>query len=383
MRKTLIHWAVVVWAVLMVLAAVVWLTFPGDFDSMVGILFAAICSVLVGAILTLKVPSNSVGPLALIAGSAWVLYLFGNGYGIASLESTGPGLAGAYFFAWLGAWTGALLSMGVTTLLLVFPTGRPVGWWRLLIVFPIVGAVSTVVGAVVLWGLPISTLVTQELVSQAEGYELVDAGFIIGLAFVIPATVSVVARYRRAGSVERQQMKWLLAATSILAIAYLVGAFSDDSNEAAWWVVSLALAAIPIAILIAVLRYRLYEIDRLLSRTVSYVVVIGVLAGVYVLALTAMTNFLPSDSSLSVAVSTLAVAALFNPLRRRVQAWVERRFNRSRYDAQKVMEGFSGSLRQALDPDTVVRGWVGVVSDTMQPESISVWVRNDFGTMER
>ena len=129
----------------------------------------------------------------------------------------------------------------------------------------------------------------------------------------------------------------------------------------------LAVAAIPISILFAVLRYRLYDIDRILSRTVSYVIVIGVLAGVYLLGLTAMTNFLPSDSSLSVAASTLAVAALFNPLRRRVQAGVERRFNRSRYDAQQVMERFSGSLRQDLDPDTVVTGWVGVVSETMQP----------------
>ena len=182
---------------------------------------------------------------------------------------------------------------------------------------------------------------------------------------------------------ERQQIKWLLAATSLLAVAYVAGAMSDDSNEAVWWVVSLGMAAIPISILFAVLRYRLYDIDRILSRTVSYVIVIGLLAGVYLLGLTAMTNFLPSDSSLSVAASTLAVAALFNPLRRRVQAGVERRFNRSRYDAQQVMERFSGSLRQDVDPETVVGGWVDVVSETMHPTSISVWVRNDFGTMER
>ncbi len=180
----------------------------------------------------------------------------------------------------------------------------------------------------------------------------------MGSCSVIPATLSVVARFGRAGSVERQQIKWLLAATSLLAVAYLVGAMSDDSNDAVWWVVSIAVAAIPISILFAVLRYRLYDIDRILSRTVSYVIVIGLLAGVYLLGLTAMTNFLPSDSSLSVAASTLAVAALFNPLRRRVQAGVERRFNRSRYDAQQVMERFSGSLRQDVDPDTVVRaGW--------------------------
>jgi hypothetical protein len=374
--------AIALWAALMVVAAAAWLTFAVEIDSMVGVLFASICSVVVGAILTVKVPSNSVGSLTLLAGSAWVLYLFGRGYASLSLESVEP-LPLAYFFGWLGTWTGALFLIGVSLVILCFPTGKPVGWWRLVGLGPLVGAASTVIGAGLLWGLPLETLADAELLSPTRWYPLVDAGFVLGFVSVIPATLSVVARFRRAGSVERQQIKWLLAATSLLAVAYVVGAMSDDSNEAVWWVVSSAVAAIPISILFAVLRYRLYDIDRILSRTVSYVVVIGVLAGVYLLALTAMTNFLPSNSSLSVAASTLAVAALFNPLRRRVQAWVERRFNRSRYDAQQVMDEFSGSLRQDVDPETVVGGWVDVVSETMHPTSISVWVRNDFGTMER
>jgi len=382
MTSRLLKTAVVLWAGLMVGAAIAWLTVTWNLDSMTGVLFAAVCSVVVGAILVVKVPSNAIGLLALLAGSAWVLYLFGRGYAALSLES-GESLPFAYLFGWLGSWTGALFLNGVSLLVLCFPTGKPIGWWRVIGLAPIVGAALTVVGAALLWGLPLETLVVDELVSVSRWYPLVDAGFIIGFVSIIPATLSVVARYRRAASVERQQIKWLLAATSLLAIAYLVGANSDDSNETVWWVISLAVAAIPISILFAVLRYRLYDIDRILSRTVSYVVVIAVLAGVYLLALTAMTNFLPSDSSLSVAASTLAVAALFNPLRRRVQAWVERRFNRSRYDAQQVMERFSGSLRQDLDPDTVVTGWVGVVSETMQPASAAAWIRNDFGTMER
>ena len=374
--------AITIWAVLMVAAAVSWLTFAAEIDSMVGVLFAAVCSVIVGAILAVKVPSNSVGLLSLLAGSSWVLYLFGRGYATLSVES-GDSLPLAYFFGWLGSWTGAFFLIGVSLLILCFPTGKPVGWWRIFGLAPVLGAVSTVIGAVLLWGLPLQTLVDDEVVSLSRWYPFVDAGFIIGFVSVIPATLSVVARYRRSRSVERQQIKWLLAVTSILAIAYLVGANSDDSSEAVWWVISFAVAAIPISILFAVLRYRLYDIDRILSRTVSYVVIIGLLAGVYVLGLTAMTNFLPSDSSLSVAASTLAVAALFNPLRRSVQAWVERRFNRSRFDAQQVMERFSGSLRQDLDPDAVVTGWVGVVSETMQPVSAAVWIRNDFGTMKR
>ncbi len=374
--------AIALWVLLMIGAAIAWLTFPMDIDSMVGILFASVCSVVVGAILTIKVPSNAIGALSLAAGSAWVLYLFGRGYATLSLES-GNSLPLAYFFGWLGAWTGALFLIGVSLVILCFPTGKPVGWWRVIGLGPLIGAVSTVIGAGLLWGQPLEILVDSELLSPTRWYPLVDAGFIFGFVSVIPATLSVVARYRRAESVERQQIKWLLAATSLLAIAYLVGATSDDSNQAIWWIVSLGVAAIPISILFAVLRYRLYEIDRILSRTVSYVIVIALLGAVYALGLTALTAVLDAESPLAVAGSTLAAAALFTPLRRRVQAGVERRFNRSRYDAEQVMDQFSGSLRQDLDPDTVVEGWVGVVSETMHPTSISVWVRNDFGTVER
>lgn len=381
MTSRFLRVVIVLWVILMIGAAIAWLTFSVHIDATVGILFASVCSVVVGAILTIKVPSNAIGPLALIAGSAWVLYMFGSGYGAASLAAADR-MPLAYFFGWLGAWTGAFFPTGMAALILCFPTGRPVGWWRVIGLGPIVAALSILIGAVLLWGLPLAAL-DPDTVSQSQWYELVDAGFIIGFVSVIPATLSVVARYRRAVSVERQQIKWLLAATTLLAFAFIAGAFSDDSNETAWWVVSLALAAIPISILFAVLRYRLFEIDRILSRTVSYVIVIVLLGAVYALGLTALTAVLDAESPLAVAGSTLAAAALFTPLRRRVQAGVERRFNRSRYDAEQVMDHFSESLRQDLDPDTVVEGWVGVVSETMHPTSISVWVRNDFGTVER
>jgi hypothetical protein len=365
---------------LMVAASVAWVVLQTDIDSMTGVLFASVCSVVVGAILTVKVPGNVIGPLAMVAGSAFVLYLFGREYALLSLSSDSP-LPADYFLGWLGAWTGALFLLGVAAVILCFPTGRPLGWWRLFALGPVGGTLSTVVGAALLWGLPLETLVADELVSQTPWYPLVDAGFIAGFVSVIPATLSVVARYRKADEIERHQIKWLLAATSLLAIAYVAGAASDDSNEWVWWIVSLGVAAIPISILFAVLRYRLYEIDRIVSRTVSYVIVIGVLAAVYLAGLSLLSSLF-SESSLSVAASTLAAAALFTPVRRRVQAWVERRFNRSRYDAQQVIDGFSGSLRRDLDPDTLVRGWVNVVSETMQPETVSVWVRNDFGTRE-
>jgi hypothetical protein len=238
---------------------------------------------------------------------------------------------------------------------------------------PIVGALSSFLGAALLWGLPLTTLISADLLSQTGAYGLVDAGFILGFMSAIPATLSVIARFRRAGFVERQQIKWLLAATCVFAVAYMLGATSED--EWVWWVVSLAMAAIPLAILLAVLRYRLYEIDRIISRTVGYVLVIALLGAVYVAGAAALSSFLPDESPLAVAGSTLAVAAAFNPIRRRVQDWVDRRFNRSRYDARQVMDRFAGSLQGGVDSEEVVDGWVGVVSETMEPSSVGVWVR--------
>jgi len=372
-RRILVRSSLVLWSLLMVIAAAAWPMFPRTgVDATAGILVAALCSVLVGSVLSFKVPSNSVGRLALIAGSAGVVYFSGKEYAVASLGQ-GAGLRGAYILGWMGSWVGALFPIGVSLLIFVFPTGRPVGWWRALMAVPIIGALSSFLGAALLWGLPLTTLISADLLSQTRAYAFVDAGFILGFMSAIPATLSGIARFRRAGFVERQQIKWLLAATCVFAVAYIVGATSDD--EWVWWVVSVAMAAIPLAILLAVLRYRLYEIDRLISRTVAYVIVIALLGAVYVGGFAAMTSFLPAESPLAVAGSTLAVAALFNPVRRRVQDWVDRRFNRSRYDARQVMDRFAGSLQGGVDSEGLVNGWVSVVSETMEPSSVAVWVR--------
>ncbi len=384
--RSALHWAVGLWALLMTAAAIAWLVLSwGSIDSAAGVLAASVGAVVVGAILTVKVPSNSVGPLSLIAGSSWVIYLFGNAYAVASLGDQGP-FPSAYLLGWAGAWTGAFFAIGVSTMVLVFPTGKPFGWWRLMLIAPAAAALAIFIGAVSLWGLPLETLVNTDLVSEAPGYPLIDAAFIAGFVSAIPATLSVVARFRHAGFVERQQIKWLLAATSLFVLVYVTAVISDDSNEALWWVLSLALLAIPLAILFAVLRYGLYEIDRIVSRSVSYAIVVGLLAAVFFGTVTLLTSVLSSDSDLVTAAATLLVAGLFNPVRRKVQGWVDRRFNRSRYDAQKVMDGFVGSLQTEVDPDQVIEGWVSVVSSTMEPEAVGVWIspgsRNDFGTVE-
>ncbi|MGH8953149.1 MAG: hypothetical protein ACRDX9_17225 [Acidimicrobiia bacterium] len=366
---------IVLWALLMVAMAVLSVVLStAGIDSTVGILTAALLSALAGAVLTVKVPSNSVGPLALVAGSAWIIYQFGNVYANSSLAS-GSNLPGVYFLAWMGSWVGAFFPLGVSALIVCFPTGKPVEWWRAVMLGPVAGAVSTLAGAVAMWGLPLATLADQERLGGAQGYGLIDAGFILGFASAIPASISVLARYRKSGTVERLQIKWLLAATGLFAVGFIVTVLTDDGNDALWWALSILLAAIPVAILFAVLRYRLYEIDRIVSRTISYLLVVGLLAAVFFAVVTAVGSLLQTESDLAVAASTLAVAALFNPVRKRVQGWVDRRFNRSRYDAQKVVDSFAGSLRDPVDSDEVVRGWVGVVSETMQPASVAVWVR--------
>jgi hypothetical protein len=199
--------------------------------------------------------------------------------------------------------------------------------------------------------------------------------------FMGGAVLSLFMRFRRAGTVERLQLKWFLFACA----SFLVALASEMVLEAQGvgqppllldlWI-SLSILAIPIAATLAILRYRLYDIDRIISRTVSYAIVIALLAAVYAIGLTGLTSLLDSDSPLAVAAATLAAAALFNPLRKRVQAFVDHRFNRIRYDAEQVMAGFTGSLRDEVDPDTVVTGWVSVVSETMHPASAGVWVRD-------
>jgi hypothetical protein len=142
------------------------------------------------------------------------------------------------------------------------------------------------------------------------------------------------------------------------------------------WAWSLAVATIPVAVTMAITRHRLYDIDRLFSRTLSYALVVGFLGLVFATGVVWLPSALDiGDTPLVVAGTTLAVAALFNPVRRRVQAGVDRRFNRSRYDAERVVEGFTWSLRDEVDPERVMDGWMSVVGQTMQPAAAGAWVR--------
>lgn len=197
----------------------------------------------------------------------------------------------------------------------------------------------------------------------------------------LAAVVDLVIRFRRSSGVERLQFRWFVLAVAAFPVMFfaanlleelVLGVEGFDPVVVAFALWGNGTAA---AIGIAITRHGLYEINRVISRTVGYALVVLLLAAAYLGAVTWLTSLLPDQSDLAVAVSTLGAAALFNPMRRLVLTRVDRHFNRSRYDAQLVVDEFAGSLRDRVDSEEVVDGWVGVVAETMQPASAGVWVR--------
>jgi hypothetical protein len=192
------------------------------------------------------------------------------------------------------------------------------------------------------------------------------------------SSASILIRFRRARGLQRQQLKWLTYAVSVTTVAVVLA-----SREWAGWSVAQAVAVlatgfIPVAIGVAILRYRLFDIDRLISRTLVYGLLTALLAGIYVTGVFVAGRLLdPAQgrSGLAVAASTLAVAALFQPLRHRIQKLVDRRFNRSRYDAARTVEAFSGRLREEIDLDSLSAELLTVVDQTVQPARVSLWLR--------
>jgi len=204
-----------------------------------------------------------------------------------------------------------------------------------------------------------------------------QAGGVIGvcwLAFV----GRQVAGYRRAAGERRQQLKWLMAGGAVCLVAVIVtlvaGNYSSPAAHALQAASTIGVAALPVGIAVGILKYRLYDIDRIISRTLSYAIVTGLLVGVYAGLVLLATRVLPFSAPVAVAASTLAAAALFSPLRRRVQRAVDRRFNRARYDADQTVAAFAGRLQDAVDLDMIRADLAGVVYQALEPASVSVWL---------
>jgi len=205
-------------------------------------------------------------------------------------------------------------------------------------------------------------------------------------ASIFLSALSLVVRYRRASGVERQQLRWLAGAAVLIGL-YIVGELLGLDRllgEGAWNLINAATnAGLYAAVGIAILRYRLYEIDIIINRTLVYGSLTAIMAGVYfggVTAAQALFRTLTGQEQqpqLAIVVSTLVIAALFNPLRRRIQSFIDRRFYRTKYDARKTLEAFSATLRNETDLEALNGELVGVVTETMQPAHVSLWLRPD------
>jgi hypothetical protein len=328
----------------------------------------------VGLVLALRVPGNAVGWIL-----AWVGAISGIGGALALWASTG--VAGADVANWILIWLFfPIIGLVTIPLLLLFPTGRLLSpRWRFSLGMAPLFVVMASVGAAFY---PLTPEEGGPNPYALEGAEetllfLQDVSVFPLLIGVVAGLASIVVRYRHGSAVERQQLKWFLAAAATVPVAILAGDQAQTTLQVI--VVPAAFSLLPLAIAVAILRYRLYDIDRIINRALVYGVLTASLVGVYLGTVVTLQLVLRSvtgqQSQLVVVASTLAVAALFNPLRRRLQEFIDRRFYRKKYDAARTLEAFNTRLRNETDLDSLKGELLSVVHQTMQPEHASLWLR--------
>jgi hypothetical protein len=346
-------------------------------------IFMVLAFVLVGGIVTIKRPGNLVGWALSLAGVGLLLGGVLETYAeLALLAKPEAGLpAGAAAGAIAGgSWTA--LMAGVFLLLLLFPEGHapsprwPVVARLVLIAFAAVWVIiSTAPGQL---EPPVEAFENPLAFTSNDGYvTLVFPIIAICLVCVGLAAISLLLRFRRSRGDERQQFKWLAASAGLLLVLMPIQYVFEFSGVAGAFF-TVVLFALPVSVGIAILRYRLYEIDRIVNRAVVYGALSALLAGIYfgiVLAMQKVFSSFTGGSDLAIAVSTLAVAALFRPVRRRIQEIVDRRFYRAKYDAQETLEAFNARLRDEIDLDSLSGEIRAVVQETMQPAHVSLWLR--------
>ena len=338
-----------------------------------------------GALVAAHVPRNPLGWIFLAIALGAALSGVGENVAYHGLVHDPGSIPGAIALAWIYAWAWYPTVGLIAFVLLLFPTGAPPPGrlWRL-VAWALGIALSIVtLGFMTYPGpfdgersrLPDNPLGLKVVGSLAGDGDVVVTGTVLALLFASAA--SVVWRFWRSRGDERQQMKWMTVAAVFLAagaiLPDLLGV--DDTGDVFF---SISIVQLPIALGIAMFKYRLYDIDRLINKTLVYGAVTVLLGGAYVglvLGGQALSSSLVGSDNLVIAVSTLVVAALFLPLRRGIQRFVDRRFYRRRYDARRTLDAFGGRLREELDLETLSAEMVGVVTDTMQPAHAGVWLR--------
>jgi hypothetical protein len=348
----------------------------------------------VGAMIASHRPGNSIGWIFCAAAFFQVLAIFGDEYATYALITRPGSLTLGAEMSWLTEWIWAPgLGLILVFLPLLFPDGRPPSRrWRWVAWLGGVSIVMIVVLAMVILWSERGTQLLRDPVSDEAGPAWILAllggavAFPLMLVAGLAAVISLFVRFRRARGDERQQIKWFATASALtLGCVFALQTLNNMQNsllEAGLATVALILVpSIPVATGGAILRYRLYDIDRLINRALVYGLLTAMLAVVYLGSVVALQSVLRAlmgqESTLAIVASTLAIAAMFNPLRRRIQAFIDRSFYRRKYDARKTLEAFSAKLRDETDLEALNNELVGVVRETMQPAHVSLWLRPD------
>jgi len=381
-RRVVIAWAIAGLALLASMASLlVWAATPLD---VVTVLTTPLAFGGVGAFLTIRVPANRIGPLMLTATVGFALLIASGAYlvGFVQLPTNDPA---AIVAGLLGNLTFipslVLVLVGVP---LLFPDGHFLTpRWRWV----------AVVSALIVIASQLRVLLGQQELVDVPGLQnpfyledldpLFSVSSTLEVLFAIPlfalAVASLVVRYRRADGIGRHQIRWLAAASSLAVVAYVCSILAPPSlQDVIAGLAILALNTIPVAIGIAIVRYRLYDIDRLISRGISYGLVTVVLLVAYVVVVLVLQGPLGSvfgTQTVTVAISTLIVAGLFQPVRSRIHRAVDRRFDRARFDTERTAAAFSDRLRDEVDIDAVVGDLAATASGAVRPSGVTVWLR--------
>jgi hypothetical protein len=341
----------------------------------------------VGAIVASRLPDSPIGWLFCAIGFTFGAVHFCAEYANYTLVAPPGSLRGVEAAASLTAWVW-VFGLGLVVFLdLLFPNGRlPSARWRWFAWFTAIALLPAAVLAAFSPGRILSSTLHNPLGIEGlpNASKAVEAFM---YALVVVGASSMLMRLRHAGSVERQQIKWFAYATVVVISGVILKNVVYPAVSVSWvWWVGLILTAVgvassPVAMGLAIFRYRLYEIDLLINRTLVYGALTAMLVGVYVGSIVVLQGLLRAltgqeqQPQLAVVVSTLVIAALFNPLRRRIQGFIDKRFYRRKYDVAKTLESFSDKLRDETDLEALNRELVGVVRETMQPAHVSLWLR--------
>jgi hypothetical protein len=362
---------------------------------------AVAVGVATGQLIISRRPGNAIGWLLGLIELSLAASMFTDQYALYGLATAPGSLPAARTAGWAAGVLAAVTVLLLAFLILLFPDGRlPSRRWR-----PVLWALAVVTLGWVAGQFQAGTAVTGGITDALSAVGVTyrfdgvfphqgwlsgtgRVGFVLGVAVGVLVVASVFVRRRGAGAERRKQLAWLgyaglmtvvWAAALVAASVAAPGAWNGSLGTLLWsFLVCTPVAGVPLACAVAVLKYRLYEIDRIISRTLAYAIVTGLLAGIYAGLVLLATQVFRVHTPVAVAAATLAAAALFSPVRRRVQRAVDRRFNRTRYDADQTVAAFATRLKDAVDLDAVRDDLAGVVHQALEPAHVSLWTSQRY-----